>query len=48
MTRVPIIAVIRNNGYGAGLQPVERALEPAPEFGPRARRVSQLARRWIA
>jgi alanine racemase len=28
-TRVPIVAVIKNNGYGAGLEHVARALEPA-------------------
>src|ERR687892_54711 len=29
LTRVPIIAVIKNNGYGAGLGHVARTLEPA-------------------
>lgn len=29
LTRVPIIAVIKNNGYGAGLEHVARILEPA-------------------
>jgi alanine racemase len=33
LTRVPIIAVIKNNGYGAGLEHVARTLEVAAHIG---------------
>ena len=32
LTRVPILAVVKNNGYGAGVVNVARALEPEPHI----------------